>query len=465
MSHFTCKEFSRPTAYSLSVIRLKIAARAVREWLVFDSAVTRTVAALTGTTIGFVLLILGRSQRAVDIFARIHRGNFHPISNKLVQRMFGEAISRKGGSVSRRLEMVLAGYPASVEPMMQTARFFENPERLLDGCCLVLKASSANERGVLYLYYSYVYPLFLRYFDAGAIEKRYHIVIEPSWSGYCDLNILCLTRLEKNVFVGAMEPRDADFVNSLGATNLVVVDIGGNTWIDPQLFKPSDNVPKDIDIIYVASWAHYKRHWALFKALSTLKTWGLRPRVALVGYPGGLSAKDISDQASALNVEDLVEFHERVAPARVNELLNRSKVNLMWSRREGSPRAIIEGMAAGVPCIIRTGFNYGYRYPYINQETGCFATEHELPTALAHMLERHSTFSPRSAVIPRMTPEASTRRLNDAIRTTALSNGETWTTDITVRVGTVDGLGYRDAEDRKRFDADYAFLRSSVINR
>ena len=30
-------------------------------------------------------------------------------------------------------------------------------------------------------------------------------------------------------------------------------------------------------------------------------------------------------------------------------------------------------MFAGVPCIVRQGFNYGYRYPYINGQTGCFA--------------------------------------------------------------------------------------------
>jgi len=350
-------------------------------------------------------------------------------------------------------------YPASRSPTPHTAKFFETPEKLLKGSALVIKSPGPNERGVLYLYYTYLYPLFLRFFDVEGLKQRYHIVVEPSWAGHCDLNILCLTTVKSPVFVGALEPHDTNFLSNLG-TNIEPVEIAGNSWIDQELFKPLPDTKKDYDLISIAAWSHYKRHWALFRALRTLKARGLRPKVLLVGYPVELTAQDIYDQACAYGVADLLEFHEKITPKEVNEFLNRSKVNILWSRREGTPRAIIESMAAGVPCIVRKGFNYGYHYPYVNEQSGQFSDERSLPDTIERLLKAHASMEPRPSVIPRMTPRESTRRLNNSIRATATKLGEQWTRDIAVRGGNIDGLAYLDAEDRDRFQADYETLKS-----
>ncbi len=135
---------------------------------------------------------------------------------------------------------------------------------------------------------------------------------------------------------------------------------------------------------------------------------------------------------------------------------------MIWSRKEGVNRAIIEGMFAGTPCIVREGFNYGYHYPYINSQTGLFSTERELPAKLVWMTENHDRFAPRDWVMAHMTCQHATSILNDAVRQASFDCGERWTEDLAVKTSGLNGLKYWLAEDQKRFEPDYAFLRSTI---
>ena len=112
-------------------------------------------------------------------------------------------------------------------------------------------------------------------------------------------------------------------------------------------------------------------------------------KVALAGYPGEYTQDEILQQARYYGVAEQIEMYERLSPEEVNLLYNRAKVNLLWSRKEGFNRAIIEGMLAGVPCIIRDQFNYGYHYSYINPQTGCFVGSGPLPERLSWFVANH----------------------------------------------------------------------------
>src|SRR5437879_9782962 len=119
--------------------------------------------------------------------------------------------------------------------------------------------------------------------------------------------------------------------------------------------------------------------------------------------------------ARDMYVHKHVEIYEWISPEEVNQQLNRAKVNLVWSRKEGVNRAIIEGMFAGVPCILREGFNYGYHYPYINSQTGCFSSERHLPEQLLWMIRNYHQFSPRQWVMANMTCQHATKIISEAI--------------------------------------------------
>ena len=88
----------------------------------------------------------------------------------------------------------------------------------------------------------------------------------------------------------------------------------------------------------------------------------------------------------------------------MSALLARSKIHVLWSRRECANRAIIEAMLADVPVIVREGLTFGYPYPYINEHTGRFVPERDLGDAmLGHDRE------PRSLFASRMDPRAHDR--------------------------------------------------------
>lgn len=434
--------------------------RRIREWLTHDGFLPRMAFALAGYIVGRLLLWSGRTAQGVEILSRVHRAAlFGPVDGRIGQ-LFANALSSQPDAAGSAVRTALHGFADTVSPTPQTKRFFESPQRLLGGCMMVLKSPSENEKGVLHLFYSYSYPLLFKLFDAPAIAERYHLVIEPSWSGFCDLNVLAMTALPHPVFVAALEPRDAAFLRTIAA-NLVPVPVAANGWVDSRVFTPLPGVAKDVDLVMVAGWAGYKRHWAFFRALSTLRR-TRQPRVALVGYRLDTDVDAILADAKAVGVDDLIDVHERLSPDEVNLVLNRSKVNVLWSRREGVNRAIVEGMAANLPCVLRAGFNYGYHYPYINAETGCYATDNDLPDVLGRMIEAHASFSPRRYFLGHLTPQISTKTLNDSIKAVATARGEHWTRDLTVRVSALDGLAYWDPADRQRFDDDYRFLASAI---
>lgn len=432
-----------------------------RDWVLSDFAPARILIGGAVAILGIFLLAIGRRQAGLDAIARVHRSDCFPALNSALTRLTAQALSSPSGRVSLQLRLAVFEYPHTISVTDQNRKFFSNPKKLFPANIIVLKSPGPHERGVIYLYYSYVYPIFMRLLDVKTISSRYHLVLEPSWSGYFDPNILTTIQLDTPIFVGSIEPRDTAFLKAVHP-NLIPVSTSGNTWVDANVFHPIPSGEKDFDLISIAAWARYKRHWALFRAVARMRAMGRAPKLALVGYPLDLTQTDILAQARIFGVDDLIAIFERRTPTEVNALLNRSKVHVLCSRREGVNRAIIEAMAAGVPNVVREGFNYGHHYAYINDRTGRFATEQDLPRVLINMIDNYRQYSPRDYVLSFMTPEASTQRLNREIRDVALSLGEVWTRDIAIKVSTLDGLTYLDPSDRKRFAEDYRYLGATI---
>jgi glycosyltransferase involved in cell wall biosynthesis len=449
---------SGPGALDLPV-RIRLCGRELRlrlrEKLEFDSPGILGVLGRLGGLAGAGLFRLGKRRAGFQLLAGVHRANCSPWTTAFVERWVGSSVRKDA------LREVYQSHSGLLSPTGQTRRFFEQPGRLLGPLVMVLKSSRPGEKGIIAINYSFVFPLFARLFDVARVARRYHLVLEPSWSGYCTPDILCYTLLDEPVFIQAYEPRDRDFLERLGS-NLVPVPVSTNWWVDHRLFRPRAEVERDLDIVMVASWADFKRHGRFFAAVSRLRRRRSGLKVVLVGYPAGRTKEDIRALAIHHGVSDLVEIHEWLPPEEVAAILGRAKVNVVWSRREGVNRAIVEGMFAGVPCVVRAGFNYGYAYPYINEATGCFASESELPDRLTWMMENRSRFSPREWVMRHMSAQRATELLGESIRKVAVARGEPWSTDPVVKVGRLHDMVYWDPADRERFEADYAFLRTTL---
>jgi glycosyltransferase involved in cell wall biosynthesis len=349
------------------------------------------------------------------------------------------------------LAQYYASIMASVKPMKNTKKFFADPSLFLKGIFIVVRESTPSQKGVLIVKYSYYFALLFKLFDTKAISQRYHIVLEPSWAGFCDPSILLYTSLDEPVFVMTYENRDRRFIESLNA-NLVPVDIGPNWWVNHEMFDIQEQQQRDIDIVSVASWSEFKRHAFLFSALKKLKNDGYDLKAVMVGYPGDMTLEDIKAQARFCGVADCIEFHEWLTPEGVSDILKRGKVNILWSRFEGNNRAIIEGMFCDTPCIMRKGHNYGESYDYINELTGMFSDEQELPQNIIDIIQGHNKFSPREYVLKNHNCIRATEIL---AREIAKIDGIESSNVFAVKINHLHGMKYFWENERDRFKGDY----------
>jgi glycosyltransferase involved in cell wall biosynthesis len=196
--------------------------------------------------------------------------------------------------------------------------------------------------------------------------------------------------------------------------------------------------------------------------LSDLRSRGHRLKVALVGYKSDKSRHAIEDEARHFGILDQLRICERLSLDEVGALLARSKVHVLWSRKEGSNRAIVEALFADVPIIVRDGLSYGYHYPYVNEATGCFAAEATLGDAILRVLESSEQYHPRDWAIANMTCQAATEVLDSRLQEYATALGEPWTRGLAVKTVHLDSQRYWDPEEVRRFEADYEYLRSQL---
>jgi glycosyltransferase involved in cell wall biosynthesis len=264
------------------------------------------------------------------------------------------------------------------------------------------------------------------------------------------------------VFIQTTEPEEQRFLRSLSA-NLVPVSVGGNWWVDHRAIRPLPDIGKDVDVAMVAAWSGYKRHAQFFAALSKMHRRGVTLKVLLLGYatPGSdMDLAAINQLATAYGISSMLEIQDSIPPDAVNAQLNRCKVHVLWSRKEGYNRALIEAMLAGVPCILREGHNFGYPYPYINPSTGCFANEHDLPDKLSYMVKHYHQFQPREWVLENMSAQRATAVLSATLKDHALATGEQWTADLVVKTVQLNKMKYWNSADELRFIDDYERILS-----
>ena len=220
--------------------------------------------------------------------------------------------------------------------------------------------------------------------------------------------------------------------------------------------------PRDIDVIMVAARADIKRHWRPFRALADLRKRGRRLKTVLVGYRYDRTREDIEGLAAHFGIRDQIETYERISQIEVSALLARSKVHVLWSRRECANRAIIEAMMADVPVIVRDGMTFGYRYPYINEQTGQFVPEGGLADAILEVIDTRARFSPREWVLSNMTCVHATQALQRSLQDARKANGEPWHEDLVLKASSLDTQRYYHPQDAQRFEADYRFLEEHI---
>jgi len=336
------------------------------------------------------------------------------------------------------------------------SKFIGDPALFLGPMAIVLdKYRGENLKGLLLLKYSYAFPLFLCLFDIDKVTQRFNIVLEPSWTGYCDGSILCYAHLSVPVYVQSLEPKDSHFLRAF-SKSLIPVGIGANWWIDHRVFTPHATA-KDTDLCVIASWAKFKKHKEIFDVVSRVKKNGKILKLLLLGYQIDMTMDDVYRLAKDAGIEQQIEMYEKISPTEVARQISRCKANLVWSKREGVNKAIIEGFFCNVPGILREGFNYGHKYGYINENTGIYSSPGTLTNDIVFMLENYEKFSPRQWVMNNMTSHHAKQKLSEIVYGGTCANESN--PNVT-KVNSLDGMSYFNTADRDKFSEEYQFLMS-----
>ena len=112
---------------------------------------------------------------------------------------------------------------------------------------------------------------------------------------------------------------------------------------------------KEINLISIGSLDQmYKSPDILIQAIKILVSKGINVKLTWLGK--GKYQKDMEDLTRNLEIEDRVKFTGSVSSSEVTKYLDDSDIFLLVSRTEGLPRAMVEAMSRGLPCI---GTNVG----------------------------------------------------------------------------------------------------------
>ncbi|MDI9245576.1 glycosyltransferase [Marinobacter sp. CHS3-4] len=279
---------------------------------------------------------------------------------------------------------------------------------------LVDEAGQVKDKGVYLVKFTTTFPDVFHHFELKRLQHHFHVVLEPSWAGYCLPEILSWSSLSAPVVVEASEPEDRALLESL-ETNLVPVSFGSGDWVDPQVFRPLEGVEKEYDVIYVANFNSIKRQYVFLKVLRDLMREGVSLRAALVCGEWGECREEILDLIEEFGLSEELRLFENISQSELNVLLNKSKVNVLLSLKEGSNRSLFEGFFAGTPGIVLAN-NVGVNKEYFNSQTGACISESDLGETLLFFSENWHTFCPREWAEENISPSKTTDKLASAIR-------------------------------------------------
>lgn len=131
-------------------------------------------------------------------------------------------------------------------------------------------------------------------------------------------------------------------------THYSSIELGGDGFVSAPRQNPST---ESITLISVGTLEQlYKAPDVLIDAVAILRRSGLNLRLILVGQ--GQFQPFLQARAESHGVREHITFTGQVpAGATVRAHLDRADVFVLPSRQEGLPRAMIEAMARGLPCI------------------------------------------------------------------------------------------------------------------
>jgi glycosyltransferase involved in cell wall biosynthesis len=158
-------------------------------------------------------------------------------------------------------------------------------------------------------------------------------------------------QLEKKAFSSA----DMGIVSSSWQRDIVIKQYGVEpekirvipNYVVTDVFKPHPEMQKKYDLIFVGRAGNQKNIGNILKAIHYLKTKNRSVSLLMVG--GCCNDTEIKEWVNhyALNVT----FKGNIPNFNLHHIINHAKAFILPSYYEGHPKALLEAMSCGIPCI------------------------------------------------------------------------------------------------------------------
>lgn len=259
------------------------------------------------------------------------------------------------------------------------------------------------------------------------IDDHYDLVLSASWSP-TDYAVLALavSKVRGTVFVQSCNYDEVAKIERFHP-RLKCLPTLPCDWINPDLYQPKPFAERTTDIVMVANWGEFKRHWDLFRALAELPP---DLKVVLIGQKeGGRTTQFIRDLARQFGARQELEIHESIPIQEVAAHQCNAKVSVIMSRREGCCVAAVESLFAGCALTMRSDAHVGPQ-AYINEQTGARLRPAHIAEDLRGLLARSGALRPREWAVANLACNVSHEKVNTMLRSEAVGAGKPWTRDI-----------------------------------
>lgn len=342
----------------------------------------------------FVLKAIGFKSRALKYALMAHRAAVDKISFNVVDNCL------KNADCEQHLHDLVSASPDTKEVA----------GRILITRWPVFEDDKVVSKGILIITFTRTFAFFQKHVDIGSLESFFNIVLEPSWAGYFDPDILFWNyRAKCPVFVQASEITDMASIDSLGG-KLVPVSIGASDWVDHRIFYPT-NEERIFDSVYVTNTSRGKRTHRYLKALFEIKNQGVPDyKGALVCAGWGGRVKEIKQLYKYYEMDNICDLFFELKHEDLRKILCQSKVNILLSKKEGSNRSLFEAMFCNTPVLALVD-NLGVNKSYLNEFTGMLVWDHHLPDALLSMRDKWANYRPREWAMNNISPQVTSDKL------------------------------------------------------
>ena len=253
-------------------------------------------------------------------------------------------------------------------------------------------------------------------------------MLAPSWSPPHDCAFLLASRL----WPGPLFHLLSNFhdVAAFGrlAANSVPVPLLASSWVHPGVFTPDLRATKVYDIVVLANFSKYKRHFSLFKMLRHMPA---STSVLLLGK--GWQGRDettLRCEASWYGVEDRITVRVGLPDDEMISAMRSAKVGFIPSLNEGSCVAVMELLFCDIPVALFDEAIIGSKV-FLNPCTGMLLQRRHAAAQMTTFLARQKEYTPRAWINEHnLSCFGSTEILNATLRDKCEALGEPWTQDI-----------------------------------